>query len=77
MKDKKVVIVGAGGIGLYFGGRLAQNGINTFFIARGETKRLLEHEGLILDSINGDAVVKKVNIIENTSNWGTEDIILV
>lgn len=77
MNDKKVVIVGAGGIGLYFGGRLAQNGINTFFIARGETKRLLENEGLILESINGDATVKPVNVIEDVTSWGTADFILV
>ncbi|MDH3237391.1 MAG: 2-dehydropantoate 2-reductase, partial [Deltaproteobacteria bacterium] len=32
----KVAIVGAGGVGGYFGGRLAQAGEDVVFIARGE-----------------------------------------
>ena len=47
MKDKKIVIAGAGGIGLYFGGRLIQHGYNVFFLARGETKRLLKELGAL------------------------------
>ena len=77
MKDKKIVIAGAGGIGLYFGGRIAQHGFNVYFIARGETKKLLKEKGLKIESINGDADINSVQVIEDTATFGPADYILV
>lgn len=77
MKDKKIVIAGAGGIGLYFGGRLIQNGFNVFFLARGETKKLLKEQGLKIESINGDAEFKSVQVIDDPESFGSVDFILV
>ena len=77
MKDKKIVIAGAGGIGLYFGGRLAQHGFNVYFIARGETKKLLKEQGLKIESINGDYSTDKAQVIDVPASFGPVDFILV
>ena len=50
----KIAIVGAGGVGGYFGGRLAQAGEDVVFITRGEHLRAITSKGLRVDSINGD-----------------------
>ncbi len=77
MKDKKIVIIGAGGIGLYFGGRMAQKGLNVHFLARGETKKMLQEQGLKVESINGDFTLNKVNVIKNPDSFGKADLVLV
>ena len=77
VKDKKIVVIGAGGIGLYFGGRMIQKGLDVYFIARGETKKALQEHGLIVESINGDFTLDNVNVIENTETFGKADLILV
>lgn len=51
----KVAIYGAGGVGAYFGARLAQAGADVHLIARGEHLRALQRDGLRLESIHGDA----------------------
>ena len=76
MTNKKIVIAGAGGIGLYFGGRLIQHGFNVFFLARGETKRLLKEQGLKIESINGDYTTDKAQVIDDPASFGLVDFIL-
>jgi 2-dehydropantoate 2-reductase len=50
----KIVIIGAGGVGGYFGGKLAQSGNKVSFIVRGNTLRAISENGLQVKSINGD-----------------------
>jgi len=73
----KVAIVGAGGVGGYFGGRLAQAGEDVFFIARGEHLRAMRKNGLRVDSINGDFRVDPVKATDAPSTVGEVDYILV
>jgi 2-dehydropantoate 2-reductase len=68
----RVAVVGAGGVGGYFGGRLAKSGIDTTFIARGATLEALRTNGLRVESINGD-----FHIDVNTTVEGTYDAILM
>jgi len=49
-----IAVYGAGGIGAYFGGRLAQAGADVSLIARGEHLEALRSEGLRVESIHGD-----------------------
>ena len=49
-----IVIIGAGGVGGYFGGKLALAGYNTTFIARGQTLEKIKQNGLQVKSILGD-----------------------
>ncbi len=50
----RIAIFGAGAVGGYFGGRLAQAGEEVVFIARGEHLRAMLAQGLRVDSIKGD-----------------------
>jgi 2-dehydropantoate 2-reductase len=53
----RIAVFGTGGVGGYFGGRLAQAGEDVIFIARGEHLRALRAHGLRVDSLKGDFVV--------------------
>lgn len=73
----RIAIVGAGGVGGYFGGRLAQAGIDTVFIARGATLEALRTRGLRVESINGDFSVPHVHAVEDPAEAGQVDAILL
>jgi 2-dehydropantoate 2-reductase len=53
----KVAVVGAGGVGGYFGGRLAQSGHDVHLIARGPHLAALQRDGLRVRSVKGDFAV--------------------
>ena len=50
----KILIVGAGAIGGYFGGRLLEKGEDVTFLVRDRRKKELESTGLNIKSANGD-----------------------
>jgi 2-dehydropantoate 2-reductase len=54
----RVAVYGAGGVGGYFGGRLAQAGAEVHFIARGPHLRALRERGLRVRSVKGDFEVR-------------------
>lgn len=47
----RIAVVGVGGVGSYFGGRLAQAGADVLFIARGDNLVALRERGLRIESI--------------------------
>jgi 2-dehydropantoate 2-reductase len=53
----RIAVVGAGGVGGYFGVRLAEAGGDVHFIARGEHLRAIRERGLEVRSVAGDVVV--------------------
>ena len=53
----KLAVYGAGGVGGYFGGRLAQAGADVSLIARGDHLDALRRDGLRVESVNGDFTV--------------------
>ena len=72
-----IAVFGAGGVGGYFGGRLAQAGEDVVFIARGDhLKAMLEH-GLRVDSVKGDFVVNPVQATDDPAQVGIVDVVLV
>jgi len=68
----RIAVVGAGGVGGYFGGKLAHAGIDTTFFVRGVTRDALRERGLRVESIHGDFTVDA-----NTDPAGTFDAILM
>ncbi len=50
----KVAVFGAGGVGAYFGGRMAQAGADVHLIARGDHLDALRSDGLTVESVHGD-----------------------
>lgn len=49
----KILVVGAGAIGGYFGGRLLEKGEDVTFLVREKRKQQIEDSGLIIDSVHG------------------------
>lgn len=50
----KILVLGAGGIGGYFGGRLAQAGADVTFLVRPKRREQLARDGLVVQSPLGD-----------------------
>lgn len=72
----RVAVIGVGGVGGYFGGKLARSGIETIFIARGPTLRALRDRGLRVESIDGDFNVLPVNVTDDPATVGPVDAVL-
>jgi len=53
----RIVVMGSGGLGGYFGGLLAQSGVDVTFVARGVHLHALQERGLTVRSVNGDFTV--------------------
>lgn len=73
----RIAIYGTGGVGGYFGGRLAAAGEDVTFIARGAMLEALVAHGLRVDSIKGDFHVGRVRATDQPSTAGHVDVILV
>lgn len=68
---------GAGGVGGYFGGRLAEAGESVAFVARGAHLEALRQGGLRVDSIAGDFVVHPVEAADDPARIGPVDLVVV
>ena len=53
----RILVLGAGAIGGYFGGRLAESGADVAFLVREKRKAELEARGLVVKSTVGDVTV--------------------
>ena len=73
----RFAIFGAGAVGGYFGGRLAQAGEDVAFIARGHHLQALQSNGLRVDSINGDFTLSTVTATDEPAQIGAVDVVLV
>ncbi len=73
----RIAVIGAGGVGGYFGGKLAQAGFDTTFIVRGATLDALRANGLRVDSANGDFALERVQATNDPSSIGVVDAVLV
>lgn len=70
----KIAIVGAGGVGGYFGGLLARDGHDVAFLARGEHLRALQANGLKVRSVHGDFDLPRVLATDNPIEIGVTDL---
>ena len=73
--DMKIVMFGAGGVGGYFGGRLAQAGCDVSFVARGAHLDALRRDGLRLTSPKGDAHLTGVRASDDPRELGPADVV--
>lgn len=73
----KFAIFGTGGVGGYFGGRLAQAGQDVTFIARGRHLAQITGSGLRVDSIGGDFMVRPANATDSPQSVGEVDCVIV
>ncbi|MEE6451317.1 ketopantoate reductase family protein [Gottfriedia acidiceleris] len=71
----RILVLGAGGIGGYFGGRLVEKGEDVTFLVRAKRKKQLEENGLVIRSVNGDFSFQP-NLMTAKSPAETFDIVL-
>jgi 2-dehydropantoate 2-reductase len=73
----RFAIFGTGGVGGYFGGRLAQAGHDVTFIARGKHLAAIKENGLRVESILGDFAIQPAQATDDPRIIGQVDTILV
>lgn len=73
----RIVIFGTGGVGGYFGGRLAQAGKDVTFIARGEHLRAIRASGLRVESRGEDFVIHPAKATDDVSEVGEVELVIL
>lgn len=73
----RIAIFGTGGVGGYFGGRLAHAGEDVTFIARGEHLRAMKASGLRVESRTGDFTVFPAKATDDVREIGEVDLVIV
>jgi 2-dehydropantoate 2-reductase len=73
----RIAVFGAGAVGGYFGGRLAESGQDVIFIARGAHLRAMQSEGLRVESINGDFTVYPVETFDDPARVGEVEVVVL
>lgn len=73
----RVAIFGAGAVGAYIGGRLAQAGEQVAFVARGEHLQAVARHGLRVDSPQGDFVLQPWLVTDDPTQVGIVDVVVV
>ena len=73
----KIAVFGTGGVGGYFGGRLAQNGNDVTFIARGAHLAAIRESGLRVESMDGNFSIHPAKATDSPETLGKVDLILL
>jgi 2-dehydropantoate 2-reductase len=73
----RIAIVGAGGVGGYFGGLLARAGHEVVFIARGEHLRAIRAHGLRVQSVHGDFQINPATATDDPAELGPVDLTIL
>lgn len=71
----RIAIVGTGGLGGYFGGRLAAAGVDVSFLARGAHLAAMRSSGLRIQSPKGDVHLPKVVATDDPAAIGPVDVV--
>lgn len=72
----KIVVMGAGGIGGYFGARLAAAGNDVTFVARGAHLAAMQGEGLRIESPLGNLHLAATRAVRDARDAGPADAVL-
>lgn len=72
----RIAVIGAGGVGGYFGGRLAASGEDVHFVARGRHLDAMKTDGLRILSPRGDAHITPVNATDDPRSIGPVDVVM-
>jgi 2-dehydropantoate 2-reductase len=74
----KIAMMGSGGVGGFFGGRLAHAGYDVSFVARGAHLAAMRERGLLIESqAHGDIRVPKVRATDDPGEIGPVDIVIL
>src|SRR5436309_2005760 len=73
----RIAVYGTGGVGGYFGGRLAEAGHRVAFIARGAHLEAIRRDGLAVESIAGSFRVHPAEASDDPARVGPVEVVLV
>ena len=73
----RIAIFGTGGVGGYFGGRLAQAGNDVTFIARGAHLHAIQMTGLKVESTSGDFTIYPAKATDDVNEVGAVDLVIL
>ena len=65
MNNPRILVLGAGGTGGYFGGRLAESGADVTFLVREGRRKSLSAQGLRIESPHWDARIAVKTVVES------------
>ena len=72
----RIAIMGSGGVGGYFGARLAHAGFDVTFIARGAHLEAMQRNGLLVESKLGDIRIERPQATSDPASIGEVDLVL-
>ena len=72
----RFVVLGTGGVGGYFGGKLAKSGADVWFIARGEHLAAMQRKGLTVHSDEESFLIPPGKMSDDPRAVGRADVIL-
>lgn len=72
-----IAIVGAGALGVYFGGRLEESGHKVTFLVREKRAEQIKQFGLKIHSVRGDYSFSNVNFTTDAANIKQADLVLL
>ena len=73
----RITVIGVGGVGGYFGARLAQGGCDVGFVARGVQLAALREHGLRVEGDLGQIYLPQIRVSENPETLGRADVVLI
>src|SRR3954464_4895967 len=73
----KFVMMGSGGVGAYYGARLAQAGHDVTFVARGAHAEMMRQGGIKVKSELGDTWIQSPKVVEDPAQAGVADVVIV
>jgi len=73
----RIAVLGTGGVGGYFGGRLAAAGHDVTFLARGAHLDAIRANGLVVTSVLGDFTVQPAKATDDIASIGQVDVVLL
>lgn len=73
----KIVIYGTGGVGGYFGAKLALAGEDVVFIARGNHLQAIQQKGLHIEAEQGEIVLSKAQATDDPKKITKADLVIV
>lgn len=73
----RIAVIGAGGVGGYFGGRLASVGEEVTFVARGAQFDAIRQNGLTILSGSGDLRIHPARVVDDIAKLGHVDLVLI
>lgn len=74
----KIAVMGSGGVGGFYGGRLANAGYDVSFVARGAHLAAMREHGLTIENEpQGNIRVPRVKVVDDPAKIGPVDLVLI